>query len=43
VFSTDERATNARRVQYYLFIRVLSVETGEVLFQNQAGITKAIL
>lgn len=43
VFSTDERAPNARRVQYYLFIRVVSVETGEVLFQNQAAVTKAII
>ena len=43
VYTTDERAPNARRVQYYLFIRVVSVETGEVLFQNQAAVTKAIL
>jgi TolB-like protein len=43
VFTTDERAPNARRVQYYLFIRVVSVETGEVLFQNQAAVTKAII
>ena len=43
VYSTDERAPNARRVQYYLFIRVVSVETGEVLFQNQAAVTKAII
>lgn len=43
VYTTDERAPNARRVQYYLFIRVLSVETGEVMFQNQAAVTKAIL
>lgn len=43
VYATDERAPNARRVQYYLFIRVVSVETGEVLFQNQAAVTKAII
>ena len=43
VFSTDERAPNARRVQYFLFIRVVSVETGEVMFQNQAAVTKAII
>ncbi len=43
VFSTDERAPKAHRVQYYLFIRVISVETSEVLFQNQAAVTKAIL
>ena len=43
VFSTDERTKDARRVQYYLFIRAVSVETGEILFQNQAPITKAII
>jgi hypothetical protein len=43
VFSTDERTESARRVQYYLFIRCVSVETGEILFQNQAPITKAII
>jgi TolB-like protein len=43
VFTTDERSPNAHRVQYYLFMRVISVETSEVLFQNQAAVTKAIL
>jgi TolB-like protein len=43
VFTTDERAPGAHRVQYYLFIRVISVETSEVLFQNQAAVTKAII
>jgi len=43
VFTTDERSPNAHRVQYYLFMRVISVETSEVMFQNQAAVTKAIL
>ncbi|MGB8224526.1 MAG: penicillin-binding protein activator LpoB [Polyangiales bacterium] len=43
VFSSDERTAKSRRVQYYLFIRAVSVETGEILFQNQAPITKAII
>jgi penicillin-binding protein activator len=43
VFTSDERSTNAHRVQYYLFMRVISVDTSEVLFQNQAAVTKAIL
>ena len=43
VFATDERTESARRVQYYLFIRAVAVETGEILFQNQAPITKAII
>lgn len=43
VFSTDERVGDQRRVQYYLFLRVIAVETGEILFQNQVAITKAIV
>ena len=43
VYTTDERSPNAHRVQYYLFIRVVSVETSEVLFQHQAAVTKAII
>lgn len=43
VFSTDERVGDQRRVQYYMFMRVLSVETGELLFQNKVAITKAII
>ncbi len=43
VFSVDERAQNARRVQYALFMQVLDVETSEVLFQNKADTTKAIV
>lgn len=43
VYATDERTESARRVQYYLFIRTVDVETGEILFQNQAPITKAII
>lgn len=43
VFSTDERVGDQRRVQYYMFVRAMSVETGEVLFQNKVAITKAII
>ena len=43
VFATDEREEDERRVQYFLFLQVLSVETGEILFQNKTGLTKAIL
>jgi hypothetical protein len=37
VFTTDERADDQRRVQYYIFIQVIDVETGEILFQNKVG------
>lgn len=43
VFTTDERLNDERRVQYYMFMQVLDVENGQILFQNKAALTKAIL
>ena len=43
VFSADERLSDERRVQYFMFMQVLAVETGEILFQNKTSVTKAIL
>jgi len=43
VFSTDERVGEERRVQYYMFMQVLNVETGEIMFQNKSAVTKAII
>ncbi len=43
VFTTDEKMQGERRVQYYLFMQVLAVETGQILFQNKAALTKALL
>jgi penicillin-binding protein activator len=43
VYTTDERVGVQRRVQYYLFMQVLDVETGEILFQNKSAVTKAIV
>lgn len=43
VYSTDEKFKKHRRVQYFLFMQVLNVETGQILFQNKASLTKAIL
>jgi penicillin-binding protein activator len=43
VFTTDERMSNERRVQYYLFLQVLDVQTGEILWQNKTAVTKAIV
>jgi PBP1b-binding outer membrane lipoprotein LpoB len=40
VFSTDERLDGERRVQYHMFMQVLAVETGEILFQNKTSVTK---
>ena len=43
VFTTDERMEDTRRVQYYMFIQAISVETGEILFQNKTSVTKALV
>lgn len=43
VFSSDEMFDGERRVQYSLFLQVLDVETGDVLFQNKTSLTKAII
>ncbi len=43
VYSTDERQAKERRVQYFMFIQVLEVETGEILFQNKTNVTKALI
>jgi uncharacterized protein (TIGR02722 family) len=43
VYSVDERGSDTRRVQYFLFMRVLSAETGDILWQNKTSVTKAII
>jgi uncharacterized protein (TIGR02722 family) len=43
VYSADERQSGERRVQYFLFMRVLDVQTGDILWQNKADVTKAIV
>jgi penicillin-binding protein activator len=43
VYTTDERVGDQRRVQYYLFMQVIGVETGEVFYQNKTSVTKAIV
>jgi len=43
VYSVDERQKKERRVQYFMFLQVLEVETGAILFQNETAVTKAII
>ncbi|MDF3066479.1 MAG: hypothetical protein K0R38_2080 [Polyangiaceae bacterium] len=43
VFTSDERQAGERRVQYFMFIQVLEVETGQILFQHKSSVTKAII
>jgi len=44
VYTSDEmNSDNERRVQYFLFMQVLDVETGQILFQNKSALTKALI
>lgn len=43
VFSSDERQAKERRVQYFMFIQVLDVETSAILFQYKTSVTKALI
>ena len=43
VYDSAERTEDGRRVQYFLFMQVLDVETGTIRWQNEAKLTKAIL
>lgn len=43
VYTADERFEDQRRVQYFMFLQVLDVETSDILFQNKTQLTKAIV
>jgi penicillin-binding protein activator len=43
VYTVDERADGERRVQYFLFMRVLEAATGDILWQNKTSVTKALV
>lgn len=43
VYSVDERQSGERRVQYFLFMRVLEAATGDILWQNKDSVTKALI
>jgi uncharacterized protein (TIGR02722 family) len=42
VSGNDERSEDMRRVQYFLYLQVIDVETSEIRFQGKSEITKAI-
>jgi len=42
VTSVDERLSRTRRVQYTLFLQVIDIETGLILFQNEVARSKAL-
>lgn len=43
VVDNSERSATARRVQYFMFMQCISVATGEIVWQNQAELTKAVI
>jgi uncharacterized protein (TIGR02722 family) len=43
VVDNTERTANARRVQYFMFMQAIDVETGAIVWQNQAELTKGIV
>jgi uncharacterized protein (TIGR02722 family) len=43
VFTSDERAEDERRVQYFMFMQLIEVSTSAVLWQNKAAFTKALI
>jgi PBP1b-binding outer membrane lipoprotein LpoB len=42
VGAADERTEDARRVQYFIFMQVINVETSEIEWQDKAEITKMV-
>ncbi len=43
VYDSAERAEKERRVQYFLFMKIVEVETGVVRWQNEANLTKGLV
>jgi uncharacterized protein (TIGR02722 family) len=43
VFSADERTSDARRVQYFMFMQLVEVGTSAVVWQNKTQFTKALV
>lgn len=43
VYDAAERTSDVRRVQYFLFMQAIDVETGVIKWQNEAELTKALV
>ncbi len=43
VYDVSERVGDEKRVQYFMFVRVIEVETSAIKFQNESKITKALV
>lgn len=43
VYDVADRVRDQRRVQYFMFVQVIEVETGQIHFQNESKITKGLI
>ena len=43
VYDAAEKSGNERRVQYFMFMQALEVETGAIRWQNEANLTKGLI
>lgn len=43
VYDSAERTSDVRRVQYFLFMQAIDVETGVIRWQNEAELTKGLV
>ena len=43
IYDVSERVEDQRRVQYFLFVQVINVETGQIHFQHEAARTKGLI
>ena len=43
VYDSAERTSDVRRVQYFLFMQVISVETGRIEWQEESNVTKGLV
>jgi len=43
IYDSAERVERERRVQYFLFMKIVEVETGVVRWQNEANLTKGLV
>lgn len=42
IMASDERTENARRVQYFMFMQVIEIETSAIRWQHKAYVTKMV-
>jgi penicillin-binding protein activator len=43
VYDSAEKTDKQRRVQYFLFMKIVDVETGAIRWQNEANLTKGLV